>query len=390
MPCFPSRLTLKNFHYNPNDLDDLNVFCVSHKPRDRATCDATSVSIKNALNVPKLDKVNEQIRGEKSPSDVFALRTVSASSYYNVQTEAYYGMGQKMSQPLDDTDGLNTMVGLPNQQTTQLEGTGVHIDQLADGVSRVVIQSGQEELDVPAPVSAEAPSLSRMTSQSDDVFPLTDPVVAPDDLEKEVAEDAQQPPPSTVNGVGISSSSPMSSISSTSSLSTNSSRLDRPSAQSLTQEMLQDTETSDSIAQTPQTIVNAHPIDGAPAVSATTSARPSSRPPTPVHFRIPSGTSEGSPRSSTSSRGSYLIDPEPDTEPVSTPPLPPPQVSTAFTRADRPSSSGSYEHVRVKPAQRMLVKSQSSNDVISRPPVDMSRQLSRNESMRADRPSQNS
>ncbi|XP_041348314.1 uncharacterized protein LOC121367924 [Gigantopelta aegis] len=59
-----SLLTLKNFHHNPNEMEDLNVYCQSHRPKeDSGTLDANSVSIQKALKVPKLGQVNEQVRG---------------------------------------------------------------------------------------------------------------------------------------------------------------------------------------------------------------------------------------------------------------------------------------------------------------------------------------
>ncbi|XP_050413199.1 uncharacterized protein LOC126827741 [Patella vulgata] len=57
-------LNVKNYHVNPNDLEDVNVYCTTHMPSNKSVCvDAASVSIKGALRVPKLNKINEQIRG---------------------------------------------------------------------------------------------------------------------------------------------------------------------------------------------------------------------------------------------------------------------------------------------------------------------------------------
>lgn len=61
-----TKLNLKNFCHNKNDDLDIHIYCRSHydqgvpKP---VHLDANSVLIKSALSVPKLDKVNEQIRG---------------------------------------------------------------------------------------------------------------------------------------------------------------------------------------------------------------------------------------------------------------------------------------------------------------------------------------
>lgn len=61
-----TKLNLKNFCHNKNDDLDIHIYCKSH--HDQGTpkpvhIDANSVLIKGALSVPKLDKVNEQIRG---------------------------------------------------------------------------------------------------------------------------------------------------------------------------------------------------------------------------------------------------------------------------------------------------------------------------------------
>ena len=59
-----SLLTLNNFHFNPKDTGDLNIYCQSHRPKDdKGNLDANSVSILKALKTPKLGHVNEQVRG---------------------------------------------------------------------------------------------------------------------------------------------------------------------------------------------------------------------------------------------------------------------------------------------------------------------------------------
>lgn len=59
-------LNMKNYYLNKNDTFDNDIYCKSHQPvsTGKGTC-ADSVLIKGAMNVPKLDKVNEQIRGEQ-------------------------------------------------------------------------------------------------------------------------------------------------------------------------------------------------------------------------------------------------------------------------------------------------------------------------------------
>ncbi|KAK6993575.1 LIM and SH3 domain protein Lasp [Biomphalaria glabrata] len=90
------QLNLKNFSHNTNDLDDLNVFCVAHRPREKSvSVDATAITIARALNVPKLDKVNEQIRGDRYPSEVLARSFYSqpaASAFVTPKENVYYGM----------------------------------------------------------------------------------------------------------------------------------------------------------------------------------------------------------------------------------------------------------------------------------------------------------
>ncbi|KAH9489089.1 hypothetical protein Btru_057739 [Bulinus truncatus] len=99
-----TQLNLKNFGHNPNDLDDLNVFCTVHRPKERTlSMDADSIHIKRALTAPKLDKVNEQIRGDRYPSEVLARSSYgqpSASALVNRPENVYYGMGSGNQQQL--------------------------------------------------------------------------------------------------------------------------------------------------------------------------------------------------------------------------------------------------------------------------------------------------
>ena len=108
-----------------------------------------------------------------------------------------------------------------------------------------------------------------------------------------------------------------------------------------------------------------------------TSATTPSQPGTPVHFRIASGSSG---HSSVTSTSSFALDP--DTDLTSDPTL-----TSNTIRSDRPSSSASTssDHSRVA-SRRMMVKSQSSHEFRALP--ERSRVLSRNESMRMDRPSE--
>ncbi|CAL1537621.1 unnamed protein product [Lymnaea stagnalis] len=120
-----TKLHLKNFHHNPNDMDDLNVFCVTHRPKDRPlSCDASSIHIKTALSVPKLDKVNEQIRGDRHPSEVLARSIYfqpTASALVTPKETAYYGMGmaeQKQQQQMQEQQLEQQLL---HQQTIQLQ-----------------------------------------------------------------------------------------------------------------------------------------------------------------------------------------------------------------------------------------------------------------------------
>lgn len=59
-----TTLTLQNFQHSDADMADLHVYCQSHKPAARANpVDACAVGIQRALTVPKLGKINDQIRG---------------------------------------------------------------------------------------------------------------------------------------------------------------------------------------------------------------------------------------------------------------------------------------------------------------------------------------
>nr|KAG5697112.1 hypothetical protein BaRGS_002028 [Batillaria attramentaria] len=59
-----TKLTLHNFHHSDADMADLHVYCHSHKPAARANpVDSSSVGIQRALTVPRLGRINDQIRG---------------------------------------------------------------------------------------------------------------------------------------------------------------------------------------------------------------------------------------------------------------------------------------------------------------------------------------
>ena len=59
-----TRLTLNNYTVNQSDSYDASVYCKSHTPEgDKgAKLDANSVLIKGCMSVPKLDKINDQIK----------------------------------------------------------------------------------------------------------------------------------------------------------------------------------------------------------------------------------------------------------------------------------------------------------------------------------------
>ena len=60
--CFSCRvcnmtLNLSNFHHSDLDMNDLGVYCVSHKPAARAkSLDSGAVGIRRALSVPKTER----------------------------------------------------------------------------------------------------------------------------------------------------------------------------------------------------------------------------------------------------------------------------------------------------------------------------------------------
>ncbi|XP_052096287.1 uncharacterized protein LOC127731471 [Mytilus californianus] len=63
-----TKLNLKNFCHNKIDDWDIHVYCKSHCDQGSPQpfhIDANSVLIKGALSAPKLDKINEQIRGSE-------------------------------------------------------------------------------------------------------------------------------------------------------------------------------------------------------------------------------------------------------------------------------------------------------------------------------------
>ncbi|GFO44920.1 kyphoscoliosis peptidase [Plakobranchus ocellatus] len=96
-----TRLNLKNFQHNPNDMEDLSVYCSSHRPREKAAaCDAHAVLIKTALGVPKLDKVNEQIRSDQHSPRLGLDRkpSIVAASLPNQREHYFYGMGLQQQQ----------------------------------------------------------------------------------------------------------------------------------------------------------------------------------------------------------------------------------------------------------------------------------------------------
>lgn len=70
--CFTCKvcgtlLNMKNYYLNKNDTFDHNIYCKSHQPAGTGKgTGADSVLIKGALSVPKLEKVNEQIRGDQN------------------------------------------------------------------------------------------------------------------------------------------------------------------------------------------------------------------------------------------------------------------------------------------------------------------------------------
>ncbi|KAK2724749.1 hillarin-like isoform X2 [Artemia franciscana] len=70
-----SKLTLKSYCNNQNDIDDKEVYCTSHVPKiGPGHLDGSAVVIRSALNVPRSYYVNEQIRaGGKSSIDADAL-----------------------------------------------------------------------------------------------------------------------------------------------------------------------------------------------------------------------------------------------------------------------------------------------------------------------------
>ncbi|KAK3104071.1 hypothetical protein FSP39_024193 [Pinctada imbricata] len=62
-----TRLNMKNYFLNKDDDFDNNLYCKAHQPTSKCKgADSKSVLIQGAMSVPKLNKVNEQIRGDKN------------------------------------------------------------------------------------------------------------------------------------------------------------------------------------------------------------------------------------------------------------------------------------------------------------------------------------
>jgi hypothetical protein len=95
-----SKLNLKNFYHNhnvaANHKYDVNVYCKSHQPESSGkggAMDASAVLIRGAMSVPKLNKVNEQIRGDdetvgkggKLDTRAFEINAALAAPKQNLQ-----------------------------------------------------------------------------------------------------------------------------------------------------------------------------------------------------------------------------------------------------------------------------------------------------------------
>ncbi|XP_060073419.1 LIM domain-containing protein jub-like [Ylistrum balloti] len=82
-----TKLTLKNYCLNQNDKYDVSVYCKSHQPTitDKGShLDANSILIKGAMSVPKLDKVNEQIKVNKNSKYHMDANSLDISHARNV------------------------------------------------------------------------------------------------------------------------------------------------------------------------------------------------------------------------------------------------------------------------------------------------------------------
>ncbi|OWF53197.1 LIM domain-containing protein D [Mizuhopecten yessoensis] len=82
-----TKLTLKNYHLNQKDKYDVSVYCKSHQPTiaDRGGhLDTNSILIKGAMSVPKLDMVNEQIKGNSNSKYHMDAHSLDISHARNV------------------------------------------------------------------------------------------------------------------------------------------------------------------------------------------------------------------------------------------------------------------------------------------------------------------
>ncbi|XP_059138733.1 uncharacterized protein LOC131927092 [Physella acuta] len=354
-------LHLKNFHHNPNDKDDLNVFCMSHKPRERLlSCDASAVHIKTALTAPKLDKVNEQIRKDRHPSEVltrFPYTQPAASALVNTQDVVYYGMGSAQLSQIRHREEPQEPTLAASEPTQQQQMMPIHTPE-HNNLAGDVPEENIDEYEIRELVrtSSKSSDSSKRNRLSDNVF---DTVNSSSSV---ISSDADH--------------SPGSSVSSHSSSYAPIKRKDRPSAESIATMMTSKLHIDQQETVEPQTGHKDPPL--------TRSDRPSSlnsRSSSPVvREGSRSNAASDSVRSSTSSLFSShdSLDLESSLD----------RQKTLLGRSDRPSSNSSQE-VSAREMSRMRAHSNEENKPQQQTTsVNHERHLPKNEAMRMDRPSQ--
>lgn len=410
-----TKLHLKNFHHNPNDMDDLNVFCVTHRPKDRPlSCDANAVHIKAALSAPKLDKVNEQIRGDRYPSEVLARSTYSqpaASAFVTPRETAYYGMGaveqqrkqqlqeqEQLQQQLLHQQNLHLQLQLQQeqsrqhqqaqQQQQQMQANEQQRDQQQQMTPRQLPEQHQQQSkeqvllpqDLDSALTDYVDSNSYQTRKDSDTAESKDTTSHHPHVKRSASEDDVFDFDYVGYALGMSDTdsrtSPASSVSSRSSSHVPITRSDRPSAETIANDMT---------ARQRLDQRTTSQMDG----QQVRSDRPSSQA-SPESLRKESRGQGGaaSVRSSTgsniSSRGSLDLDSSFSSQGRLM------SSASSLERSDRPSVSQHHaDHVTKGTAEHAPLSARSSGGSESaRSAGDQSRYVPKKEVMRLDRPSQ--
>ncbi|KAK0063829.1 LIM and SH3 domain protein Lasp [Biomphalaria pfeifferi] len=391
------QLNLKNFSHNPNDLDDLNVFCVAHRPREKSvSVDATAITIARALNVPKLDKVNEQIRGDRYPSEVLARSFYShpaASAFVTPKENVYYGMSydelqQQRLQNQREAE-LNTAYQpppgnqTPQQQNQQEDKLNYQAYQMPPQ-NQTLLQQNQQEAEVNYP-AYPMPLQSQTSLQWNESYVIST-VVNGDKSpsfnvrhDRQVSNDEVFEPSYYGNGDGRRSPT-LSESSHSSSTSVTIRRNDRPSMESIMRELTAKVSISREDGEPDSTSATSIMRSDRPSNASSVSTSPT-RLSGGANFRQEDGISV---RSSTGSNHSGQDSIDLNSSFSSQGRL---MASTSsLERSDRPSLTSSMDGRERSELTVVLGQSKVAHCTVV--PIDPSRYLPKNETRRMDRPSQ--